>query len=536
MNTLDKNRQSGFGKVLGAWLGCAVLFAGLALPAYGQGISNPVTCTTPRSAPDASGTGSTGNSSSFAAGCDAEAQTDGSIAIGEDATVERYLGNPIPGVTTRMDRLSIPDSTQTDLQSPLVVTGSGVNKTLTGGREYTVTEMRDANNVITLSLYSDSTGMPIDSTKPDGLTFNELITYLEASETSITSMSNRDLRTVFGSTMPSTAPLLGDNAIALGARTSVVGESSVAIGASAQIGTRETTRIVDGVTTRMDRLSIPDSTQTDLQSPLVVTGSGVNKTLTGGREYTVTEMRDANNVITLSLYSDSTGMPIDSTKPDGLTFNELITYLEASETSITSMSNRDLRTVFGSTMPSTVPVSAVPVLRAVAIGADSSVTGDNGVALGAGASAGENGIAFGAGVTAGENEIVIGSADAASVMIGGVDVRENRDKIGTNTTDIATNTTGIATNTTGIATNTTGIATNTKAINTNRSGIAMSVALAHLPTIKGGGWGIAAGTFDSETAVAVGAHFNVQQNAFIKIGAASSGGETSFGIGYGKGF
>ncbi|WP_423908387.1 hypothetical protein [Candidatus Spongiihabitans sp.] len=36
MNTIDKNRQFRFGKVLGAFFGCAVLFTGLALPAYGQ--------------------------------------------------------------------------------------------------------------------------------------------------------------------------------------------------------------------------------------------------------------------------------------------------------------------------------------------------------------------------------------------------------------------------------------------------------------------------------------------------------------------
>ncbi|WP_423908385.1 beta strand repeat-containing protein [Candidatus Spongiihabitans sp.] len=235
------------------------------------------------------------------------------------------------------------------------------------------------------------------------------------------------------------------------------------------------------------------------------------------------------------------------------------------------------------------------VENALAIGAAASATGNNGVALGSGATAAENGIAIGGRrdlngdgdtddegetVIAGENEIVIGRAGQTAV-IGGVDlagiatntvgiatntagitantagitantagitantvgiatntagIATNTAGIATNTAGIATNTAGIATNTAGIATNTAGIATNKNAIDTNRSGIAMSVALAHLPTIKGGGWGIAAGTFDSETAIAVGAHFSVQQNAFIKVGAASSGGETSFGIGYGKGF
>ncbi|WP_424946899.1 YadA-like family protein [Candidatus Spongiihabitans sp.] len=152
---------------------------------------------------------------------------------------------------------------------------------------------------------------------------------------------------------------------------------------------------------------------------------------------------------------------------------------------------------------------------------------------------GAGGIAIGAEVEAGENAIVIGT-DAHSVEIGGVDINA----VHTTLTDadtalgvrIGANTAGIARNADDIGANTAGIARNADDIETNRSGIAMSVALAHLPTIKGGGWGIAAGTFDSETAIAVGAHFEVQQNAFIKIGGASSGGETSFGVGFGKGW
>ncbi len=51
----------------------------------------------------------------------------------------------------------------------------------------------------------------------------------------------------------------------------------------------------------------------------------------------------------------------------------------------------------------------MPVNRAVAVGADVKVTGDNAVAIGAGASAKANSIAIGADVEAGEKEIVIGN-------------------------------------------------------------------------------------------------------------------------------
>ena len=166
--------------------------------------------------------------------------------------------------------------------------------------------------------------------------------------------------------------------------------------------------------------------------------------------------------------------------------------------------------------------------NSIAIGTDATVEakGEDGIAIGRKASVtGAGGIAIGAEVEAGENATVI-DTDAHSVEIGGVDINA----VHTTLTDADT-ALGVR-----IGANTAGIARNADDIETNRSGIAMSVALAHLPTIKGGGWGIAAGTFDSETAIAVGAHFEVQRNAFIKIGGASSGGETSFGVGFGKGW
>ena len=67
----------------------------------------------------------------------------------------------------------------------------------------------------------------------------------------------------------------------------------------------------------------------------------------------------------------------------------------------------------------------------------------------------------------------------------------------------------------------------------------MSIAFAHLPSVSAGdkgSWGIGAGSFAGKTALAVGISYRVQTNGVIKAGVSSSGGETSFGVGFGKGF
>ena len=185
----------------------------------------------------------------------------------------------------------------------------------------------------------------------------------------------------------------------------------------------------------------------------------------------------------------------------------------------------------------TAPRAAAPEMRLVvndgtAVGTGAQVSADNGVALGAGATAtGVNGIAIGAGVTAGANAVVIGSEAATSVMVGGVDVRANR-------TSIATNTAAITTNTGAIGTNRAGIAGNSADIESNRAGIASAIALASLPVLSGGrgNWAIAAGTFDSKTAIAIGANLNLSESSSIKIGISSASGETGGGIGFGMRF
>ena len=183
------------------------------------------------------------------------------------------------------------------------------------------------------------------------------------------------------------------------------------------------------------------------------------------------------------------------------------------------------------------PVPAVPVTmasiaavdRGTAIGAGSSATGNGGVAIGAGATAAANGIAIGTtaavdadgnpvNVSAGENQVRIGSTQT-DVRIGAYDL--------SGLTQIPQ-----------IAVNSAAIARNTADIETNRAGVASAVAIANLPSVQGptGGWSLALGSFDGETAIAGGINFDVFTSSIVKISVASSDGETSAGVGFGMGF
>ena len=176
--------------------------------------------------------------------------------------------------------------------------------------------------------------------------------------------------------------------------------------------------------------------------------------------------------------------------------------------------------------PAQVPPASLPrtlaVEGAVAIGAGASVThledaegnaildadgastpAHRGVAIGNNAKVtGENGIAIGANAEAGANEIRIGT-NQSEVFIGPYDLGQISDDV-----------------------------------ETNRAGIATAVALSSLPSVQGpdGGWSLALGAFDGETAVAGGINFDFRQIGTIKIGVATSGGETSAGVGFGMGF
>ena len=140
-------------------------------------------------------------------------------------------------------------------------------------------------------------------------------------------------------------------------------------------------------------------------------------------------------------------------------------------------------------------------------------------------------------------------------------IGENRGMIETNAADILTNTGNIAANSTrigaaetAIGANTAAIADNMNAIGQNRSsimenagrigelsedldivrsGVAAAMALAGMPAINGRGVSIGVGSFDGESAFAVG--FQIQgEMASFKVGVTSSGGETgaSAGVGF----
>ena len=478
MNTIDKNRQSDFGKALGSWLGCAVLFTGLALPAYGQVDEQDADCAT------------TDRAGEIANGCTLTYDKVTTPAVKAKAAVDA-----VPGV------YNIKLGKGND-----AATYEGVTGTITVGAE----------SVLILATE--------DTTDSDGDGNNMTVTYNGSQTIEVEQVTAPVAAVPEVVAIVAVTTEVGGVSTAIGEGSITKGVGSIAIGEGATVGS-----VIPAVEAKAAVDAVPGVYNIKLgEGNDAATYAGVTGAITVGAE----------SVLILATE--------DTTDSDGDGNNMTVTYNGSQTIEVEQV---------------TAPVAAVPevvavpekrgaVEGAIAVGTKASATGDSGVAIGSGATAAENGIAIGGSrdlngdgdsidegefVVAGANEIVIGRT-GQSAVIGGVDLAG----IATNATDILTNTDGIATETAarteadaalGVRIN-----ANKTAIDTNRSGIAMSVALAHLPTIKGGGWGIAAGTFDSETAIAVGAHFGVQQNAFIKVGAASSGGETSFGIGYGKGF
>ena len=160
------------------------------------------------------------------------------------------------------------------------------------------------------------------------------------------------------------------------------------------------------------------------------------------------------------------------------------------------------------------------------------------------------------------------ATNAAGIMTNAGNIATNAGNIATNVTDIATNAGGIATNAADIMTNAGNIATNAAGISSNadaiaanmnsigqnasaigrnetaimglqdqmevvRAGVAASMALAGMPAINGRGISIGVGSFDGESAFAVG--FQIQgEMASFKVGVTSAGGETgaSAGVGF----
>ncbi len=120
----------------------------------------------------------------------------------------------------------------------------------------------------------------------------------------------------------------------------------------------------------------------------------------------------------------------------------------------------------------------------------------------------------------------------ADTMLDGL-VASNTASISSNDMRITANAGDISTNKANIASNATAIMTNREQIDVVRAGVAASMALAGMPAINGRGISIGVGSFDGESAFAVG--FQIQgEMASFKIGLTSGGGATgaSAGVGF----
>lgn len=121
-------------------------------------------------------------------------------------------------------------------------------------------------------------------------------------------------------------------------------------------------------------------------------------------------------------------------------------------------------------------------------------------------------------------------------------IEENHGMIMTNAAAIADNHANIAANNGMIMQNSGMISDNRAMIMENRemmdtlkAGIASAVAMAGMPEIGDRGVSVGAGTYDGESAIAVGVHFSGENSRF-KVGISSADGETSASVGAGWSF
>ena len=139
----------------------------------------------------------------------------------------------------------------------------------------------------------------------------------------------------------------------------------------------------------------------------------------------------------------------------------------------------------------------------------------------------------------GENRGMI-ETNAGSIMANAGHIMENRGMIETNASGISSNANAIAANMNSIGQNSSAISDNRNMIgelsedlDVVRAGVAASMALAGMPAINGRGISIGVGSFDGESAFAVG--FQIQgEMASFKVGVTSASGATgaSAGVGF----
>ena len=130
--------------------------------------------------------------------------------------------------------------------------------------------------------------------------------------------------------------------------------------------------------------------------------------------------------------------------------------------------------------------------------------------------------------------------NAGDILTNAGDIVANEMSIGANADSISANTGSIAANMSSIGSNASAISDNRNMIgelsddlSVVRAGVAASMALAGMPAINGRGISIGVGSFDGESAFAVG--FQIQgEMASFKVGLTSGGGATgaSAGVGF----
>ena len=130
--------------------------------------------------------------------------------------------------------------------------------------------------------------------------------------------------------------------------------------------------------------------------------------------------------------------------------------------------------------------------------------------------------------------------NAGDILTNAGNIVANEMSIGANTDNISANTGSIAANMSSIGSNASAISDNRNMIgelsddlSVVRAGVAASMALAGMPAINGRGISIGVGSFDGESAFAVG--FQIQgEMASFKVGVTSGGGATgaSAGVGF----
>ena len=122
--------------------------------------------------------------------------------------------------------------------------------------------------------------------------------------------------------------------------------------------------------------------------------------------------------------------------------------------------------------------------------------------------------------------------NAGNIMANEMNIGSNLAAIGVNTGAIDANATNITANERNISGNTAMIGELSESLEVVRAGVAASMALAGMPAINGRGISIGVGSFDGESAFAVGFQIQNESTSF-KVGVTSSGGATGAAAGVG---